>query len=72
MRLLTTCHSGEERRSAARWSPLAVRQWPKGALLPVPLLCSVRFGTPCRRQQGEDKKAFLERLRNTLVELGTV
>lgn len=53
------------------WLSNSQRVMPKGALLPVPLLCSVRFGTPCRCQPGEDKKAFLERLRTTLVELAT-
>lgn len=54
------------------WLSNSQRVMPKGALLPVPLLCSVRFGTPCRREEGEDKKVFLERLRSTLVELGNV
>jgi 1-acyl-sn-glycerol-3-phosphate acyltransferase len=52
------------------WLSNSQRVMPKGALLPVPLLCSVRFGSPQQLTTGEDKKAFLERLRTTLVELG--
>lgn len=52
------------------WLCNSQRVMPKGALLPVPLLCSVRFGAPCKREPGETKKAFLERLRSTLVDLG--
>jgi len=39
---------------------------PKGALLPVPLLSSVTFGSPIRIRPGEDKDAFLERAREAV------
>ena len=39
---------------------------PKGALLPVPLLGSVTFGSPIRIRPGEDKDAFLERAREAV------
>jgi 1-acyl-sn-glycerol-3-phosphate acyltransferase len=45
------------------------RSMPKGALLPVPLTCSVRFGAPLARIVGEPKDAFLERARQAVVDL---
>ena len=39
---------------------------PRGALLPVPLLSSVSFGSPIRLQVDEPKTAFLERARNAV------
>jgi 1-acyl-sn-glycerol-3-phosphate acyltransferase len=45
------------------------RSMPKGTLLPVPLTCSVRFGAPLQRQDGETKDAFLERARQAVVDL---
>jgi 1-acyl-sn-glycerol-3-phosphate acyltransferase len=45
------------------------RSMPKGTLLPVPLTCSVRFGAPLERRDGEAKEAFLERARQAVVEL---
>lgn len=45
------------------------RSLPKGALLPVPLTCSVRFGAPLRLGEGEEKSVFLERARHAVVEL---
>src|SRR4051812_44724765 len=35
------------------------RVLPKGEVLPVPLLCSVHFGTPMQLEAGETKPAFL-------------
>ncbi len=45
------------------------RSLPKGSLLPVPLVCTVRFGRGLQLQDGEDKTAFLERARAAVVEL---
>lgn len=45
------------------------RSLPKGALLPVPLTCSVRFGMPLQLRDGESKSDFLERARQAVVEL---
>ena len=42
------------------------RIFPKGALLPLPLLSSVSFGAPIRLQVAEPKAAFLERARNAV------
>jgi len=49
----------------------AYRVMPKGAALPVPLLCSVAFGKPVRPGDGESKPEFLERSRHALLELET-
>ena len=45
------------------------RSLPKGTLLPVPLTCSVRFGTPLQVRESENKPDFLERARQAVVEL---
>jgi 1-acyl-sn-glycerol-3-phosphate acyltransferase len=45
------------------------RSLPKGALLPVPVVCTVRFGAPVARIEGEEKEAFLERARAAVVQL---
>ncbi len=47
----------------------ARRSLPKGSLLPVPLICTVRFGAPVQLAAGETKAAFLERARNAVMEL---
>ena len=49
----------------------ASRILPKGEFLPIPLLCSVNFGTPLRLLPGESKQAFLTRAR-TAVEACSV
>jgi len=47
------------------------RSLPKGALLPVPVVCTVRFGAPVMRIGGEEKEAFLERARAAVISLNT-
>lgn len=47
----------------------ARRALPKGSMVPVPLVCSVRFGAPLNRLPDEDKDAFLARARAAVVEL---
>jgi 1-acyl-sn-glycerol-3-phosphate acyltransferase len=42
---------------------------PKGEIMPVPLLCSVRFGAAIHLEDGEEKSAFLDRARAALVAL---
>jgi 1-acyl-sn-glycerol-3-phosphate acyltransferase len=42
---------------------------PKGELLPVPLLSRVVFGAPLRLAPGEEKHAFLDRMRDALLAL---
>lgn len=45
------------------------RSMPKGAVIPVPLICTVRFGAPFERRAGEDKAEFLERARDAVIAL---
>jgi len=45
------------------------RSLPKGALLPVPMVCTVRFGTPLALGAGEAKEVFLERARAAVIAL---
>ena len=51
------------------WMENLGRVLPKGEIIPVPLLCSVNFGAPMRLARGEEKQAFLDRARRTLLEL---
>jgi len=53
------------------WIDNSYRVMPKGMVLPVPLLCSVAFGKPLRLECREQKSEFLDRLRRSLVELGS-
>jgi 1-acyl-sn-glycerol-3-phosphate acyltransferase len=45
------------------------RSLPRGAFLPIPLTCTVRFGAPLARVDGETKEQFLERARSEVVKL---
>ncbi len=45
------------------------RAMPKGAILPVPIISSVRFGAPIRLLPGETKEGFLERARSAVIAL---
>ncbi|MEO8026923.1 MAG: lysophospholipid acyltransferase family protein [Bryobacteraceae bacterium] len=51
------------------WMENSHRVMPKGAVLPIPLLCSVTFGAGIHLYSGEDKAAFLGRLRAALLGL---
>lgn len=51
------------------WIENMSRVLPKGAFLPVPLLCRVVFGTPVVLEQDEDRKVFLNRARQSLLDL---
>lgn len=51
------------------WMENLGRVLPKGAVVPVPLLCSINFGAPLRVMEGEDKTQFLTRARNALLDL---
>lgn len=42
---------------------------PKGEVLPIPLICTVRFGAPLRLEQGEVKEGFLTRSHAALLSL---
>jgi 1-acyl-sn-glycerol-3-phosphate acyltransferase len=45
------------------------RSMPKGTFVPLPLTCTVRFGAPLERVEGEAKESFLERARAAVVAL---
>ena len=45
------------------------RVLPKGEILPVPLVASIRFGQPLRLQAGVDKGDFLAQARNAVLSL---
>lgn len=47
------------------------RAFPKGALLPVPISCTVRFGAPLASRAGEEKDEFLERAREAVGSLAS-
>jgi 1-acyl-sn-glycerol-3-phosphate acyltransferase len=51
------------------WMDNSYRVMPKGAALPLPLLCSAAFGKPLRIVPGELKEIFLARLRQALLDL---
>lgn len=51
------------------WIENLKRVLPKGTLIPIPLACSVRFGTPLVLAEGEDKTAFIARARDAMLEL---
>ena len=45
------------------------RSLPKGAVLPIPMTCTVRFGAPVSLVTEEPKDAFLERARGEVIKL---
>jgi len=51
------------------WIANVGRVLPKGELLPIPLLCTVYFGTPIEVTESDDKDAFLARARQALLDL---
>jgi 1-acyl-sn-glycerol-3-phosphate acyltransferase len=51
------------------WIENMSRVLPKGAFLPVPLLCRVIFGAPVELAPDEDRHAFLDSARQALLEL---
>jgi len=51
------------------WLDNLSRVMPKGAWLPLPLLCTASFGAPLQRLADEDKDAFLGRARDALLAL---
>jgi 1-acyl-sn-glycerol-3-phosphate acyltransferase len=52
------------------WIANISRVLPKGEFLPIPLLCTLTFGTPMTVGADEDKSAFIERARDALLALG--
>lgn len=51
------------------WIDNLNRVMPKGEFVPVPLLCSVRFGSALTLREGEHKADFLDRARQALLAL---
>ncbi|HPU52265.1 MAG TPA: lysophospholipid acyltransferase family protein [Burkholderiaceae bacterium] len=49
------------------WIENIGRVLPKGMLLPVPLLCSVSFGSPLTLTAGESRDQFLSRARSAML-----
>ncbi len=45
------------------------RCMPKGKFWPLPLICTVRFGTTLERREAEPKATFLERARQEVINL---
>jgi len=45
------------------------RSMPKGAVIPIPLTCIVRFGAPMARVEDEAKDQFLARARDEVIKL---
>jgi 1-acyl-sn-glycerol-3-phosphate acyltransferase len=54
------------------WINNIQRVMPKGEVVPVPVLCSVTFGTPIQLGEGEERRAFLDRARQAVVALRDV
>ena len=51
------------------WINNVQRVMPKGEVVPVPVLCSVTFGAPVWVEQGEERRAFLDRARSAVLAL---
>lgn len=51
------------------WIENLNRVLPKGAFVPVPLMCQVVFGAPLRLSADENRDAFLDRARHALLAL---
>ncbi len=54
------------------WINNVQRVMPKGEVVPVPVLCSVTFGAPVKLQDGEERRAFLDRARHAVIALRDV
>ncbi|WP_431275191.1 lysophospholipid acyltransferase family protein [Variovorax ureilyticus] len=54
------------------WIDNVQRVMPKGEVVPVPILCSVTFGTPIRLEEGEERRPFLDRAREAVIALRNV
>ncbi|MGL5114912.1 MAG: lysophospholipid acyltransferase family protein [Beijerinckiaceae bacterium] len=52
------------------WIDNLSRVLPKGEILPLPMLCSVTFGATLQVEQGEERRAFLERAEQAVLALG--
>ena len=50
------------------WIDNVQRVMPKGEVVPVPILCTATFGRPMQLQAGEDKRVFLDRARQAVLD----
>lgn len=48
------------------------RSMPKGALVPIPVTCTVRFGVPLTLAENEPKDSFLARAREAVIRLAGI
>ena len=48
------------------------RSMPKGAAIPIPMTCTVRFGAPLALAQSESKESFLARAREEVIKLASI
>ncbi|MWL90797.1 1-acyl-sn-glycerol-3-phosphate acyltransferase [Cupriavidus sp. SW-Y-13] len=64
--LARSCPAGEV-EFVPVWIDNLNRVMPKGEIVPVPLLCTVTFGTPLQIEADETKEAFLARARAGLL-----
>lgn len=67
--LARNCSTEAEVEFVPVWIDNLNRVMPKGEIVPVPLLCTVTFGTPLMLQMDEPKESFLERCRNGLLSI---
>ncbi len=51
------------------WINNVQRVMPKGEVVPVPILCSVTFGEPVKLGEHEERRAFLDRARLSIMAL---
>jgi 1-acyl-sn-glycerol-3-phosphate acyltransferase len=51
------------------WIENLKRVLPKGAIVPLPLACTVHYGAPIALEEGEEKAAFLARARGAMLAL---
>jgi 1-acyl-sn-glycerol-3-phosphate acyltransferase len=54
------------------WIDNIQRVMPKGEVVPVPILCSVTFGSPIRLEPEEERRHFLDRARQAVIALREV
>ena len=62
-------HAAPRAEIVPAWILNLDRILPKGAVVPVPLNCAVRFGQPMRHAEGEDRDSFLARLGAAMLAL---
>jgi 1-acyl-sn-glycerol-3-phosphate acyltransferase len=51
------------------WIDNVQRVMPKGEVVPVPILCTVTFGAPLKWEPAEEKREFLDRARQAVLDL---